>query len=581
VADSDPTSSWSSGGTDVEAPETLTLDLGAAVSVDQIRLTPDAKYLGLFPRDFTLAVSADNSSFKTVITEQAFAAATADPLTWGFPAESARYVRLRADHTGVSFGRHYAIVADFDVYSAAATDGQARLTWVAPGDDDFTGKAARYQVYRHTQLFSEAQLGNVTLVSGAPTPVAAGLLQTMTVTALHGETTYYWAIRAIDAAGNVGPLSAVVSGKTNDVAPSAVRNLTGAATGYTEIKLTWTATGDDAASGTAASHELRMLTSALSSQNYASATPVPNLPAPAPAGTQQTVTISNLTPGTSYRFALMAKDAAGNASALSNVALVATNRLPDIMPPAAISDLTVALPPPGGELIAGTVSGKSSEQSPDFKATSVADGNHNSFWASAARAVSQEEYVRVEVPANTSSDQLRIWPAPGFAELFPPDFVVRVSPDGLAWTTVATRTGVTATAGQPVVVDFTATTLRFVELRATRLAHHSSGLYYAAVAELELLTAAEPAGTIVASWTSPADDGPSGRAGSYDLRIGPCPLNTATAPAATTTAPHDAGTPERARIGNLSPGQYCLAIRSTDEAGNASAFSAPATLTLH
>ncbi|MEA2700496.1 MAG: trimeric autotransporter adhesin, partial [Myxococcales bacterium] len=580
AADSDPTSSWSSAGGDTELSETLTLDLGAAVAIDQVRLTADSKYLTLFPRDFTIAVSSDNTTFKTVVTEQAFTTTTADALTWGFAKESARYVRLRIDATGLSFGRHYAIVADFDAYAASATDGQAQLTWVAPGDDDFTGTASRYQIYRHTQPFTEAQLASVTAVSGAPVPLVAGLLQTMTVTGLHGETNYFWAIRAVDNAGNIGPLSAVVSARTNNVAPSPVRDLAGQALGYTEIKLTWTATGDDATSGTAASQQIRMLAGALNSQNFAADTVVPGVPTPAPAGTQQTVTVSGLTPSVSYHFALVATDAGGNASPLSNVAVVATQRLPDILPPAKITDLVATLPPPGGLLVDATLSAKSSEQAPDFKAAAVADGNHGSFWASAARATSQEEFVRIEVPANTSSDRVRLWPADGFADLFPPDFSVRVSPDGLAWTTVATKTGYAATQGQPAVIDFTATSLRFVEVRASRLAHHSSGLYYAALAEIEVLTAAEAPRTIVASWTSPSDDGPSGRAASYDLRLAPCPMEPATAPAMSTTAPHDAGSPERTRIGNLQPGKYCLAVRSTDDAGNVSAFSDTTIITL-
>ncbi|HEY2901009.1 MAG TPA: discoidin domain-containing protein [Polyangia bacterium] len=582
VADQDPTSSWSSAGSDTETAESLTLDLGAAIAIDQVRLTPDAHYLSLFPRDFTIAVSTDNNTFTTVASEQAFTAATGDALTWGLPKTSARYVRLAIAHTAVSFGRHYAIVADFDAWSASATDGQAQLTWVAPGDDGFTGTAARYQVYRHTQPFTDAQLGAVTNVSNPPAPLTAGMLQTMTVTGLHGETTYYWAIRAIDAAGNIGPLSTVVSGRTNNVAPSPVRDLAGSATGLTSIALTWTATGDDAATGAAASQELRMLTTAINSQNFASATLVTGVPAPASAGAHQSVTVSGLLPSTSYRFALVAKDAAGNASMLSNVAVVSTQQTPDTTPPAKIADFTVALPPAGGQLVSATLAGQSSEQAPSFKAAAVVDGNHATFWASAARAASQEEYVRVEVPANTSTDEVRVWPADGFTDLFPPDFQVRVSPDGLAWTTVATKTGYVATQGQPALMDFAAASVRFVEVRATRLAHPASGLYYAAVAEVEIVTATDATRTIAASWTSPSDDGPSGHAASYDLRVALCPMSNPTAaPAVTVSAPREAGMPERTRVTNLGSGRYCLTIRSTDAAGNTSDFSDMAALTLN
>ncbi|MEO8213859.1 MAG: discoidin domain-containing protein, partial [Myxococcales bacterium] len=581
VVDGDPTSSWATASSDTEHPENLVLDLGASTSLDQIKLTADAKYLDLFPRDFTIAVSADASTWKTVVTEEGFSATSADSLAWGFPAEPARYVRLGITATGTSFGKHYAIVADFDVYSASATDGRAQLTWLAPGDDGYAGKATQYQLYRSTHTFNDADLSAVTAVSGVPSPLDAGLLQTMLVTGLRGETTYYWALRAIDEAGNVGPLSAVVAARTNDVPPAAVRNLTGKSLGYTEVQLTWAATGDDDTIGTAASAELRYLPGALSSRNFATAALVPDLPLPAASGVSQTVTVTNLAPGVSYHFALVARDAAGNASHLSNVAVVSTQRLPDIMPPTAIVDLTVALPAAGGQRVASREVKSSSEQLPSFGAASVSDGDHTSFWASTPRAASQEEWIRVEYAPGTIADRVRLWPSDSFLDLFPPDVAVRVSPDGLAWTTLASATGIIAAADQPTTIPFTATSLRYVELRATRLARHASGSFYAAIAELETLTASEPPGTAVISWTAPADDGPSGRAASTDLHIGPCPLDMTTAPVVTTTTPGAPGTPERARAAGLTPGHtYCAAIQSTDAAGNVSALSNVATIVL-
>ncbi|MBC8131921.1 MAG: discoidin domain-containing protein, partial [Deltaproteobacteria bacterium] len=581
LVDSDPTSSWASASSDREVAESVTLDLGTATSVDNVQLTADAKYLDLFPRDFTIAVSADASTWRTVVTEESFAATSAESLSWGFPAEPTRYVRVGITRTGTSFGKHYAIVADIDVYSASATDGRAQLTWLAPGDDGYTGKATQYQLFRATHAFSDADLSGATAVAGVPLPMNAGLLQTMLVTGLRGETTYHWAIRAIDEAGNIGALSALVAAKTNNVPPAAVRNLTGKALGYTEVQLTWTATGDDDTTGTATSAEIRYLPRAINSRNFATGELVPGLPPPAPGGVSQTVTISNLAPGVAYRFALVAKDATGNASHLSNVAAVTTQRLPDILPPATINDLTIALPPRGGQRIAARETKASSEQLPSFAATAAADVDGNSFWASTPRAVSGEEWVRVEYAAGSITDRVRAWPSPSFPDLFPPDVTVRVSPDGLAWTTVGSQTGIVAVAGQPITITFSATAVRFVEWRATRLARHASGSYYAAIAELETLTASEPAGTAVISWTAAADDGPTGRAASTDLRIGPCPFDPVAAAVVTTAIPSAPGTPERARATGLTPGgTYCAAIRSTDDAGTVSLQSNVATIVI-
>ena len=128
--------------------------------------------------------------------------------------------------------------------------------------------------------------------------------------------------------------------------------------------------------------------------------------------------------------------------------------------------------------------------------------------------------MQVEVPPNTSSGSRAPRARERLRRFLPPHVAVRVSPDGLAWTTVATSAGITATEGVPVVITFAAAQLRFVEVRATRLAQHGSGLYYAALAEVEVLTASPAPGAVVASWTAPADDGPTGRAAHYDLRMG-------------------------------------------------------------
>src|SRR5262249_20072379 len=155
-----------------------------------------------------------------------------------------------------------------------------------------------------------------------------------------------------DEAGNIGPLSAVQSARTNDVAPAPVRTLAGHATSPTDLQLDWQATGSDGSNGTAASYQIRYLPGTLTSQNFASGAVVRGLPAPVSAGGAQSVAVHGLTAGATYRFALVAKDAAGNASFLSNIAVVATQHLPDTTPPAAIRDLGISLPSPGGQLVA-------------------------------------------------------------------------------------------------------------------------------------------------------------------------------------------------------------------------------------
>ena len=85
------------------------------------------------------------------------------------------------------------------------------------------------------------------------------------------------------------------------------------------LKLQWTAPGDDDNIGTATLYDLRMSTSPIDLSNWSTVTPVPGMPAPRVAGTKQNVTVSGLTFGTTYYFAIRTQDDAGNWSGLSNV----------------------------------------------------------------------------------------------------------------------------------------------------------------------------------------------------------------------------------------------------------------------
>jgi hypothetical protein len=581
VLDADTTSSWSSAALG-SSPETVVVDLGNTQSIDRIKLLPDAFYPQLFPKAFTLDVSTDKTTWKTVASETAFATNTAAWISWGFAAANARYVRVSIADGNDSYGKRYAIFAEMQVLTAAPTSGQALLSFIAPGDDGTTGTATSYQVFRSTTPFDATTLATATPVTGAPTPLAAGALQSMSVSGLPGETTLYWAVRAIDEANNTGPLSTLVSAKTNNVAPAAVADLAGTPGGMDNITLTFTAPGDDANTGTATTYELRYATFAVSSQTFALATTWTTVPTPAIAGTKQSVKVTGLSAGTAYRFALIARDEVGNASYLSNVAVVTTVPAPDTTAPAAVSDLQVLTPTPAGTLLGGNVSSFSSDQAPSFPASALVDNRMDLFWSSAARNAAQgnEEWVRVSLPSANLVDHVRLWPADAQVALFPSAFALRTSADGTSWTTVYTATGVHAQAGTPLDATFNAISARYVELRATTLAPGSNGLYYAAVAEMQIYAAAPAAKSALVAFTAPSDDSASGQATSYDLRVGPCPFAAATSTGVTTTTPQAAGSPERFTVGPLTSGSYCAAVRSRDAASNLSAFSNVVTFTI-
>lgn len=561
--------SWASAPSTSDASHTVVVELEDALEIDRIRLLPDPFHPQLFPRDFSLETSVNKQTWDTVAVEEEFSPSNAAWLVWGFPARKAHFVRLSVHGANTSFGQHYALVAELQVQEAATTDGRAVLSWVAPGDDGTQGVATRYEVYRSPAPFDAAGLAAATLVPGAPTPAAPGSLQAMTVTGLAGEAQLYWALRAVDEAGNLGPLSTLVPALTNAVPPAPVVDLEAEPLGQNRVALSWTAPGDDHTQGRATAYELRSAPYALGTQNFPLATEAAGVPPPAAAGSRERFTVEGLAPGKLYRFGLVARDEAGHTSYLSNVAVALTDRLPDITAPEPVSDLQMRLPRPGGEPLAAEVVAVSSAQAPQFPAEAVLDGDPVTAWASLARTENQLEWLRLDLGELVSVNRIDVTPSAGQAELFPRALEVALSPDGLAWTVVWAGSG--ASAREPLT--FAATEARFVEVRAPTLAAHDNGLHYAVLGDVLAYTAGEAAGTAYGAFTAPADDGPLGRATRYELVRSGCPFDAATSVAVPTASPLAAGTPERLRFSGLAPGAHCVAVRSADEAGNLSDWS--------
>lgn len=104
--------------------------------------------------------------------------------------------------------------------------------------------------------------------------------------------------------------------------PAAVTDLHMSAADAVSVTVAWTAPGDDGAVGTASEYAVRHAAVPLTEANWNAATSVFAPPAPAPAGTEQSVTIP--VPGKADLYvALKAVDDAGNWSGLSNVAAAA------------------------------------------------------------------------------------------------------------------------------------------------------------------------------------------------------------------------------------------------------------------
>jgi len=101
-----------------------------------------------------------------------------------------------------------------DLAVSAATTHSLTLTWTAPGDDGNNGTAAEYDIRYATSNIDNATWEFATQVSGEPAPKPAGSNETFVVGGLASATTYYFALKTGDDAGNWANLSNIAHGAT-------------------------------------------------------------------------------------------------------------------------------------------------------------------------------------------------------------------------------------------------------------------------------------------------------------------------------------------------------------------------------
>ena len=100
---------------------------------------------------------------------------------------------------------------------------------------------------------------------------------------------------------------------TTDVtAPAAVADLATGTVTSSSIDLSWTAPGDDAASGTATTYDVRYSTSTITAGNWASATQATGEPSPQVADSSEAFTVTGLSASTLYYFVIKTSDEVPN-----------------------------------------------------------------------------------------------------------------------------------------------------------------------------------------------------------------------------------------------------------------------------
>jgi chitodextrinase len=241
--------------------------------------------------------------------------------------------------------------APTNLTATAASTSQINLAWTASTDNvGVTG----YKVER----CSGAGCANFVQIA---TPTGT----TFNDTALTASTSYYYRVRANDAAGNNSAYSNVASATTPAAAdttpPTAPTNLTATVASTSQINLAWTASTDNVG---VTGYKVERCSGAACVNFAQIATP-----------TATTFNDTGLTASTSYSYRVRANDAAGNNSAYSNTASATT--------PAAPGNISVTISPRRGGL---TIS-----QTMPFTATVTNDvGSAGVTWTSSGGGFSAQ-----------------------------------------------------------------------------------------------------------------------------------------------------------------------------------------------
>jgi hypothetical protein len=432
-----------------------------------------------------------------------------------------------------------------DLRFTAIGTNTVTLTWTAPGNDGLVGRATQYDMRWSKNPITAANFDFAGFITTEPGPALAGSTQTLTLNMGTGYT-YYFAMKTVDDWGNVSAMSNVPSGTTNttDTAfPSAVSTLAVTGTGPTSVSLSWTATGDDGQSGTASGYELRWSNAVITAANFTSATPVPWMPLPAAPGTPQSKTVTNLPTGQPTYFAIRVADERSNWSPISNVVTAVTGTGSDLTPPAALTDfrvlsvttnsVTVAWTAPGDDGTTGTATTYDMR----WSGTSISEINFAS-----------RSYITTEpapAPAGTAQ-QLTIV---GFGTGRTYFLAMKTADEKPNWSAISN------------LVTF------------TTLADATPP---AAIANLNSLLLTEE--SIELNWTAPGDDGMTGVASSYDVRLATVPITEAnfdqSPPVQGAPIPSPAGNPQGFELSPLAIATtYWVAMKAIDDVGNRSAIS--------
>ena len=194
-----------------------------------------------------------------------------------------------------------------------------KISWTATGDNGSDGQAAKQLIRLAPSLKAVKAWTAATDIENDVFPSISGTKDSYTITGLNSNATYFIALKSADAFGNESEISNIVRAKTLDsIAPGAISDLRIAAESEKGVVLQWTAPGENEMEGQAKAYDLRYSQETITSENWELLPQKENMPAPQPAGSTEKITLTDLEANTKYYVAVVALDASGNPSPLSN-----------------------------------------------------------------------------------------------------------------------------------------------------------------------------------------------------------------------------------------------------------------------
>ncbi len=249
----------------------------------------------------------------------------------GLPSNNTYYftVKLYNDYfnSGGASNTAYSYIEEDTVPPADITDleahpyeGRVQLQWTAPGDDGNTGEIrnGKYEIIFTTVSFhspGEAPYSKTWEANTRPGRKESRILSEK----LMPERRHYFWIRTADAAMNWSGFSNRTDYYITDpFAPAAISDLQ-AATDF-QLKLTWTAPGDDGWEGRAEKYIVKYSTisNITSYDKWEQASLYSQDWQPLAGGSRESKTLTGLKPGKEIWFSIRARDSAGNTASLSN-----------------------------------------------------------------------------------------------------------------------------------------------------------------------------------------------------------------------------------------------------------------------